>query len=362
MVNREVLESFPMKAEGSYSYNNNSSIQRYGVNRSKTIIEQAIAEKLDIKQISTANRPFTIADLGCASGPNTFVAVKNIVGAVELKYEQRPEFLVYFNDHVTNDFNTLFRSCIASNKQYFMSAAPGSFHGRLFPKASLHFVHCSFSLHWLSMVPNELLDQTSPAWNKGRITYGNAPNEVVMAYSKQFAKDMTSFLNARAEEVVRGGLMVLLLSYTAGEIRSSLHGFVGIMDLMGSCLLDMAKLGLLSEAGVDSFNLPIYLTTIKEVRELIKHNGHFSIENIEPLIRMVAPDAEILVTHLRAAMEGVFKEHFGNEIMDEFFKRLVKKVAASSILPVGNIVPGELCIILQRKFALRMLCSTQDVV
>ncbi|PIA25487.1 hypothetical protein AQUCO_11300007v1 [Aquilegia coerulea] len=350
MVNRELLESFPMNAEGSYSYNNNSSIQRYGLNRSKAIIDQAIAEKLDIKRLSTANCPFTIADLGCATGPNTFVAVKNIVAAIELKYKQRPEFRVYFNDHVTNDFNTLFRS-IPPKKQYFMSGAPGSFHGRLFPKASLHFVHCSFSLHWLSMAPNELLDQNTPAWNKGRITYGNAPYEVVKAYSNQFAKDMTTFLNARAEEVVSEGLMVLLLSYTADEIRSPLHGFVGIMDLMGSCLIDMSKLGLLSESQIDSFNLPIYLTTIKEVKELIEHNGHFSIENIEPLIRTVVPDAEILVTHLRAAMEGVFKEHFGSDIRDEFFKRLIKKVAASSILSPDNIVPGELCIILKHKFA-----------
>ncbi|CAA3032622.1 SAM dependent carboxyl methyltransferase, partial [Olea europaea subsp. europaea] len=32
----------------------------------------------------------------------------------------------------------------------FISCVPGSFYGRLFPKKSLHFVHSSSSLHWLS--------------------------------------------------------------------------------------------------------------------------------------------------------------------------------------------------------------------
>ncbi|PIA50764.1 hypothetical protein AQUCO_01200183v1 [Aquilegia coerulea] len=339
-----VLESFPMNAEGSYSYNHNSSLQRQGINRSKEIIQEAIAEKLEINQFSSSSSCFAIADLGCATGPNTFVVVQNIVDAVELKIKQHLEFHVYFNDHVANDFNTLFRS-IPPNTKYFISGVPGSFYGRLFPKASLHFVHCSYSLHWLSMAPNELLDQSSPAWNKGRISYANAPNEVVDAYSNQFAKDMNTFLSSRAEEVVGGGMMALLLLCTA----SPLHSFAAIMDLMGSCLLDMAKLGLLSEADIDSFNLPIYQATEKEVEELIEHNGCFSIEEMQPIFGKVVPDAEITCTHMRAAMEGVFKEHFGSEIMDEFFERLVNKVKASSMISTDYVVPGELSIILKRK-------------
>ncbi|KAF9606372.1 hypothetical protein IFM89_025040 [Coptis chinensis] len=176
---KAVSESFPMNGgEGVYSYKRNSSLQREGVTSSKFIIDEAICEKLDIKRFSTSN-PFTIADFGCSTGPNTFIVVQNILDAVDLKYKNSPslsthipEFQVYFNDHIANDFNMLFKS-IPLEKKYFAASVPGSFYGRLFPQSSLHFVHSSYSLHWLSAVPYELLDKNSPSWNKGRISYAN---------------------------------------------------------------------------------------------------------------------------------------------------------------------------------------------
>ena len=71
---------------------------------------------------------------------------------------------------------------------------------------SLHFIHSSFALKWLSKVPIEVMDEGSPAWNKGRIFSTNAQKEVVEAYATQFAKDIDSFLFARAQELVVGGL------------------------------------------------------------------------------------------------------------------------------------------------------------
>ncbi|KAK7849230.1 putative s-adenosylmethionine-dependent methyltransferase [Quercus suber] len=57
--------------------------------------------------------------------------------------------MVFFNDQFSNDFNTLFIS-LPPNRQYFAAGVPGSFYGRLFPKASLHFIHSSYALQWLS--------------------------------------------------------------------------------------------------------------------------------------------------------------------------------------------------------------------
>ncbi|KAL0409410.1 UNVERIFIED_CONTAM: Farnesoic acid carboxyl-O-methyltransferase, partial [Sesamum radiatum] len=49
---------------------------------------------------------------------------------------------VFFNDKVGNDFNTLFSS-LPSERLYYATGVPGSFHGRLLPKASLHFAYSS---------------------------------------------------------------------------------------------------------------------------------------------------------------------------------------------------------------------------
>ncbi|KAE8022041.1 hypothetical protein FH972_007876 [Carpinus fangiana] len=208
----------PMKGgDGPYSYTNNSSIQRQGVEIAKVLINEDIAEKLAINEVISSSKLFSIADLGCSVGPNTIIVVENIIDSVKLKYQSfchnyqgALEFQVFFNDIPSNDFNVLFKF-LPSDRKYFAAGVPGHFQGRLFPKASLHFVHSSYALHWLSKIPKELKDKASPAWNKGRIYHANASDDVREAYSAQFAKDMESFLNARAQELVCGGLMALII-------------------------------------------------------------------------------------------------------------------------------------------------------
>ena len=104
-----------------------------------------------------------------------------------------PEFQVFFNDHTSNDFNTLFTS-LPPERPYFATGVLGSFHGRLFPNSSLDFAHSSYALQILSKVPKELLNKNSAAWNKGRVHYASALDEVAQAYSTQFSKDITTFL------------------------------------------------------------------------------------------------------------------------------------------------------------------------
>ncbi|KAM3324682.1 hypothetical protein P3S67_005834 [Capsicum chacoense] len=97
------------------------------------------------------------------------------------------------------------------DRSYYAFGVPGTFHCRLFPSQSIHFAHCSTAIHWLSKCPEELLDEISPAWNKVMIHYAGTSNvEVLNAYVAQFEKDMEMFLNARAEEIVEGGMLVII--------------------------------------------------------------------------------------------------------------------------------------------------------
>ncbi|XP_028117644.1 probable S-adenosylmethionine-dependent methyltransferase At5g38780 [Camellia sinensis] len=118
-----------------------------------------------------------------------------------------PEFQLFFNDHASNDFNTLFTT-LPPDRNYFAAGVPDSFYGRFFPKSSIHLMYSSFALHWLSKVPEELLDNGSLAWNKGKIHYTIASKEIADVYAAQFAKDMDTFFNARADEIIVGGIMI----------------------------------------------------------------------------------------------------------------------------------------------------------
>ncbi|XVF71527.1 hypothetical protein PTKIN_Ptkin12aG0045100 [Pterospermum kingtungense] len=339
-------ESYAMKGgDGLYSYTQNSLFQREGAENALVLIKEGIAEKLDLEQIIISLSPskvFTVADLGCSVGPNSVIAVQNIIECVRLKHqsldsnniEDDLEFQVLFNDLVSNDFNTLFKS-LPPDRQYFAAGVPGRFQGRLFPKASLHFVHSSFSLHWLPNTPKELMDKNSPAFNKGRIHYNNSPKEVGEAYSAQFAMGMESFLGARAEEVVDGGLVAIVLVCMPDGIHPSRCTTSGINDLLEAALLDMVKEGLVSEEKVDSFNLPRYHPTPQELEGLIKKNPCFSIERMERIFPSkarlaMASDNALVISHVRAIWDEIFEEHFGAEIIDELFDRFSKKMVESS--------------------------------
>ncbi|KAJ6726188.1 METHYLTRANSFERASES SUPERFAMILY PROTEIN putative-RELATED [Salix purpurea] len=325
--------------DGICSYYKNSYLQRRSANVVKEKIDEEIAKKLDFHNLPGASNTFRLADLGCSVGPNTFFHVQDLLEAIKQKYEmqfrtsQTPEFQVFFNDQPMNDFNTLFNN-LQQERQYFAAGVPGSFYDRLFPESFLHFVHCSTSLHWLSKLPEQLLDKNSPAWNRGRIHYTNAPNEVVSAYASQFARDMENFLSVRSKELVSGGMVVIISQgIPNGMLYSELQNGV-MFECMSLSLMDMVEEGTVSEAQVDSFNLPFYAASPEEMTEIVERNGFFSIERMElndPAAwlkrRINIPE---WVVHVRAAMEKSFSKHFGREVPDELFDRLTKKLGKLS--------------------------------
>ncbi|XP_007045551.2 PREDICTED: probable S-adenosylmethionine-dependent methyltransferase At5g38100 [Theobroma cacao] len=356
----KVLESYPMNGgDGAYSYTKNSYLQRAATSITDAKIHEAITEKLDIGKLSSTSNTLRIADLGCSVGPNTFIAMQNVLEAMQHKHRTQdpsskfPEFQVLYNDHASNDFNTLFAS-LPSERQYFAAGVPGSFYNRLFPKSSLHFVHSSYALQWLAKVPEEVLDKNSPAWNKGRIHYTNAAEDVGNAYAAQFAKDMGIFLDARAKELVAGGMMVLILPSIPDGIPNSRVPAGVMFDLLGSSLMDMAKEEIISESLVDSFNLPVYAASLKEMKDIIERNGCFSIEKIETTNPLSKIDIQLgtrpCTMHLRAGMEGIISKHFGNKIIDELFDRLDRKAEEYSYLLNASYTAGtQLFIVLTRK-------------
>ncbi|KAF7809704.1 salicylate carboxymethyltransferase-like [Senna tora] len=145
---------------------------------------------------------------------------------LELKIES-PQYTIFLNDLPGNDFNNIFKSLgsfkhklnheiVGGIGPCFFNGVPGSFYGRLFPPKSLHFVHSSYSLHYLSQVPEGVEN------NKGNIYMGTtSPANVLKAYYHQFQRDFSMFLKCRAQEVVEGGSMVLTIQGRRTENPSS---------------------------------------------------------------------------------------------------------------------------------------------
>ncbi|CAI0403661.1 unnamed protein product [Linum tenue] len=316
-------------------------MQKNIVDTAKQAMQRAIEHELDLKSLfplsATSSATFHIADFGCSIGPTTFMSVQNIIEAVNHNNNQASttklplEFQVSFNDQTNNDFNTLFRSLPAHrHDNYFAAGVPGSFYGRLFPTSSLHLGSISSSLHWISRVPGEL----TAAGRRDSIQCTGLDEDVARAYSGQFTRDMEAFFDARAEELVSGGLLAIsALCLPAGAVLAQ-TGLGMIFDLLGACLVDLAELGLISEEKLKSFYLPMYYPQAEELEASITKKRCFSIRK---LVKMAPPSPEksqkliqTSASQIRAVSEAIIKQHFKTitpDSVDLIFERLKEKLA-----------------------------------
>ncbi|KAM3742027.1 hypothetical protein ACB098_07G041500 [Castanea mollissima] len=342
----EVVQVLHMNGgKGETSYANNSLVQQKVISLTRPITEEAITNLY----CRTLPRSLAIADLGCSSGPNTLFVVSELIKVVEklrkkLGHESL-EYQVFLNDLPGNDFNTIFKSLPSFQKQMscqmgpgagpcLFSGTPGSFYGRLFPSNSLHFVHSSYSLQWLSQVPKGLDN------NKGNIYMAStSPPSVLRAYHEQFQRDFSLFLKCRAEELMVGGGMVLTFLGRRSEDPSSKECCY-IWELLAMALNDMVSEGLIEEDKMDSFNIPQYTPSPSEVKSEVLKGGYFSIDCLEvstvkwndydsefnPSIAF-SDDGYSVANCMRAVAEPLLVNQFGDTIIDEVFRRYRKIIA-----------------------------------
>ncbi|XP_009410315.2 anthranilate O-methyltransferase 3-like [Musa acuminata AAA Group] len=338
---------------GETSYATNSRLQEKALYRTKPILETAIAE---LYQTLLPER-MVVVDLGCSSGPNTFLVVYEVLGIVGdlcRRLEQKPPEIQFFlNDLPGNDFNNVFRSLERYEKKmeeekgdllvpHYVVGMPGSFYGRLFPRNTVHIFHSNYCLMWLSQVPQGLESEQGVPLNKGNIYIAeNSPPQVVNAYQEQHRRDFSTFLKSRYMELSIGGGMVL--TFLGRRNKEPANGGLSYMwGLLAEALNAMVSQGIVSEDKLDAFNLPIYTPSMQEVKAVIHDEGLFDLEQAQIFECNWDPfddtdDDDIVFDNVlngknvakcvRAVSESLIAHHFGDAILDELFSRYADKVA-----------------------------------
>ncbi|XP_042481522.1 probable jasmonic acid carboxyl methyltransferase 2 [Macadamia integrifolia] len=296
--------------------------KKTAITKAKEVVASSIVDLYS----RTLPKCLCIADLGCGSGPNTLLVITEIIDAIELERNGMGhpplEYQVVLNDLPGNDFNSIFKSLpifyekTKKEKEHqmgpcFISGVPGSFLGRLFPSKSLHFVHSSYGVHWLSQ-----------------------------AYLKQFQKDFSVFLRSRYEEIVPGGHMVITLLGRTSEDDFSTD-FSCLKELLAKSLNDLVSQGLIEEAKADSFNLPLYAPCVEEVRAILQTEGSFDLEKLEmfetnwdlsldnyneEFVFDKYTSAQNITRHLRAITESLLVQHLGDAIINNIFQRFTENI------------------------------------
>ncbi|CAN6304580.1 unnamed protein product [Urochloa humidicola] len=327
--------------DGETSYAKNSAMQGGAQSMLKPLVEEAIS---DLCGGAAGAMPpcLLVADLGCSSGPNALALASAAVDAVRrLQPERRcREVCVYLNDLPNNDFNTVFKDVppflrdhgnvgTAAGAPFVMVfGAPGSFYGRLFPADTLHLVFSNFSLHWLSQVPQELVDGVLV--NKGSVCAGRTSSPAVnAAYAKQFEHDFKRFLAARAVEVVPGGRMVLSLW---GRLDKNLASSQDMYpEFIAVILQDMASRGVIPAEEVDLFNEPFYSPCLEEVRAAVEQEGSFEVVTMDSSVfteggpRGDAEKAKAMAKSMRVLDEWLLVQHFRVEGVGDAYARAAEE-------------------------------------
>ncbi|KAJ4788531.1 S-adenosyl-L-methionine-dependent methyltransferase superfamily protein [Rhynchospora pubera] len=346
-----------------YSYAANSKTQEEAVLKIRPIMEEALTEMhIDLPMMEK----MVVADLGCSSGPNTFAMLTEVMKIIgnqcQRKGVQPPEMQLFLNDLPENDFNTLFQSLRDFKKKvsvgkdtinvpYFIVGLPGSFYERLFPSQSVHFFHSSYSLHWISQVPEGLE-------NKGNIYIGKtSPPLVAKLYQDQFKRDFSLFLELRFKELVPGGQMVLSF---LGRKKNDIYGgeLSTSWGLVSESLNSMVLEGLVEEEKLDSFNLPFYAPSMEEAKAVINAQGLFNIictqmfeSNWDPhddsdddFIYDNVQSGANYAASIRSVMEPMIVSHFGVAIVDELFARFAMNVAKHLVKEKTKLPVLALCL------------------
>ncbi|KAK7390454.1 hypothetical protein VNO78_25759 [Psophocarpus tetragonolobus] len=182
--------------------------------------------------------------------------------------------------------------------------------------------------------------------NKGNIYItATSPQAIYEAYFEQFQRDFKHFLKSRSNELKVGGIM--LLTFMG---RKNAHDFSSPSSVIGMALKDMVLQGLVEEAKLNSFIVPIYGPTMEEVRQIIEIEGSFTLQTLETfemgwdfeLEENVSDSVvdskirgEFIAKYIRSVYEPLLTAEFGNYIMDELFSRFAKKV--SQLLEVDRL-------------------------
>uniref|UniRef100_A0A0D9XQY4 Jasmonate O-methyltransferase n=1 Tax=Leersia perrieri TaxID=77586 RepID=A0A0D9XQY4_9ORYZ len=258
----------------------------------------------------------------------------------------------FLNDLPRNDFNQIFQlleqfersiaqNCACKGLQpppHYIVGVPGSFYTRLFPCNSVHLFHSSFSLMWLSQVPEHL----DGNMNEGNIHIGETtPLSVAKLYQDQFEKDFSRCGTKNLSQVA----IYMVLTVPGRKSNDMFHagGMTIAFELLSKALHTLVAKGHVEKGELDSFNVPIYLPSADELRQLVQKNELLDIGDIHiistswnPMDDDLGPAVDgaaaaqaagkSISATLRAGMESLIMSHFRESIVDELFAVFVRNI------------------------------------
>lgn len=241
-------------------YCNNSAPQQQAAQIVAEMIERLAGPTIQARKMDGSYK-LNVVEFGCATGnPGPVSKIKQAAGpSFEIK--------AVMNDLPLNDWKTLKENFASSMPDVEIEVACQSMYaGTVAPSGTVDISYSNFAQHWLSEgVPCPLPAKTGALW--GNQLLGNAEFENILAkWSEASRKDWDRFLTLRADEMRKGGIMVLSLQ------SSDIHGNM-FEPFAQSCQIakrQCVEEGVLTKQEAEKMCVPEYSKSILEILEPLK--------------------------------------------------------------------------------------------
>jgi hypothetical protein len=242
---------------GGY-YDAHSTFQADVAASGKALLQQAVAA-LSLP----AGGEATVADYGCSEGRNSMATIG---GALELLSARGVSgFGILHNDLPTNDWQGLAKnlsgpdSYLVRFPQARALFAPRGFFERVTVPSSVTLGTSGSAVHWLSRQP--------PNLDMPRSLYrSDAPAAELAKILKQAAADWQAFLEARAQELQPGGVLLVQMLGSDGSTDPVRVSAAGLLKLMNQCALQLVDAGDVPQDVYARYCFPVVPRTIEEAK------------------------------------------------------------------------------------------------
>lgn len=231
--------------EGRGYYNEHSELQARSAEEADGVLGRALAA------VMISPGPLTIADFGSSQGHNSMRQMAFALDRLTERTGQSRDIMVVHTDLPHCDFTSLFVMLETATDSYrrgrdhvFASAIGHSFYERLLPADSLTFGWSAFALHWMSALPMPLRAHIWPV---------SAVPDEAKALAEVAATDWRNFLTHRAEELVPGGQLVLIIGAVD---ETGATGLEPMMDLANGVLKALVADGKLDADAYAAMTIP----------------------------------------------------------------------------------------------------------
>jgi gibberellin A4 carboxyl methyltransferase len=255
-----------MKGDGYYDQN--STLQNATFQAVAGWIDRATAA-MPLPEPPAA---ITLVDYGCSEGRNSIIAMNRAVAGLRLRRPDQAICAVH-SDLPSNNFNQLFANLHNPAEQNYLLdrgklrpntfslAAAGSFYQPVMPPRSVHMAMSFLAIEWLERRP----DVAVPDFIGG---YRGSP-AARAAFDAQADRDLTRFLELRAEELAPGAPLLIIIPGRDGA-RVCVDGFY---DVVNDACLDLVAAGRLPRERFERFVFPVHFRSLDQLRAPVDRPG-----------------------------------------------------------------------------------------